>query len=133
MKTLLLCRFENCDRLARSGICLYCDRHYKQTIRNSQKMQGLCQHSRCPKPRTRESQYCGKHQKQMREYKARVETPEQRTVSAHLQRIRSEIPAYQGMSFCPAWNPACGGTIKAGEEWIIAHLGRRPSPRYDLH
>lgn len=33
---------------------------------------------------------------------------------------------YIGMPFCDEWNPAKGGSFKAGAAWIIEHLGKRP-------
>jgi hypothetical protein len=32
----------------------------------------------------------------------------------------------EGMPFCDAWNPKKGGSYRAGGDWIIANLGRKP-------
>jgi hypothetical protein len=33
---------------------------------------------------------------------------------------------YKGMPFCDGWNPDKGGSFKAGSEWIITNIGKRP-------
>jgi hypothetical protein len=37
------------------------------------------------------------------------------------------------MPFFDGWNPDKGGSINAGEKWILENLGKRPSKRHDLH
>jgi hypothetical protein len=33
---------------------------------------------------------------------------------------------YEGMPFYDGWNPAKGGSLQAGEDWIIKNIGKRP-------
>jgi hypothetical protein len=56
---------------------------------------------------------------------------EERSVRSHHFSIfgtknRSAAKNYEGMPFEDAWNPKMGGSFKAGGEWIIANLGKRP-------
>ena len=51
----------------------------------------------------------------------------------HYYIFRKRIPSYLGMPFYAAWNPDCGGSFKAGSEWIIGNIGRRPDPNHQLH
>ena len=47
--------------------------------------------------------------------------------------VRDPKPAYKNLPFFSEWNPKVGGSIKVGEQWILSHLGRRPSSNFDLH
>lgn len=58
---------------------------------------------------------------------------ERRTVFHHLHFIRKEVSTYAGMPFCAFWDPKKGGSYKAGEDWIVNNIGRRPAKGYDLH
>jgi hypothetical protein len=37
------------------------------------------------------------------------------------------------MPFHAEWNPHQGGAFTAGANWIVDHLGHRPSKEYQLH
>ena len=55
---------------------------------------------------------------------------EHKTVMDHHRLIfnpkNSRYANYRGMPFFDGWNPDKGGTYKAGTEWIIVNLGKRP-------
>jgi len=57
-------------------------------------------------------------------------SPEYRTVSSHYHYIfnpnRRGHDVYHGMPFFDEWNPDKGGSFRAGADWIIANLGKRP-------
>ncbi len=57
-------------------------------------------------------------------------SPEQNSVRHHRYAIlSSKNPRnanYKGMPFFDGWNPKKGGSSKAGADWIIANLGKRP-------
>jgi hypothetical protein len=60
--------------------------------------------------------------------------PENRSVNKHrIDILGGKIPAYRGMPFFDGWNSAKGGSTKAGADWIISNLGRRPDKSYQLH
>src|SRR5579864_344654 len=55
--------------------------------------------------------------------------PELQSVANHRYAIcskKSKLKAYRGLPFYEAWNPARGGSYRAGEQWIIRNLGKRP-------
>jgi hypothetical protein len=56
---------------------------------------------------------------------------EERSVGSHHRRIfgtekNHPLKNYEGMSFEDTWNPKKGGSFRAGGDWIIANLGRKP-------
>jgi hypothetical protein len=100
---------------------------------------GLCQYSGCPELQADGKRLCRQHQDYHEVYYAShkndrpQQTPERRTVGAHLGWINRGVSTYAGMPFCDDWNPKKGGSVNAGEQWIVQHLGRRPAPDYQLH
>ena len=55
--------------------------------------------------------------------------------SHHYNIFKSTDPklrTYKGMPFFDAWNPDKGGSFKAGGDWIIANLGKRPEGKVSL-
>jgi hypothetical protein len=57
--------------------------------------------------------------------------PERGSVASHRNSIlnpNSQCYAnYGDMPFFDGWNPAKGGSVKVGGDWIIKHLGKRPA------
>jgi len=136
MKSSIRCRFDGCDRQARTVRSSLCGVHYTLICRRHQKEHGLCALALCPQQRLGDSQYCQKHKHQRLIYRKSLSgkiTPEFRTVSRHLHLIRHKVSTYAGMPFFDGWNPNCGGAIKNGEAWIVKHLGNRPAAGYDMH
>lgn len=55
--------------------------------------------------------------------------PELQSVANHRYAIcsrKSKRKVYRGLPFYKAWDPARGGSYRAGEQWIIQNLGKRP-------
>lgn len=61
---------------------------------------------------------------------ARRNGPEHDSVKSHYYRIfhskSKDYKYYRGMPFFDGWNPKKGGSTKAGADWIIKNLGKRP-------
>lgn len=67
--------------------------------------------------------------KKVREYnrKFRRNNPELASVRSHFYGIvRGYEDMYSSMPFYDDWNPDKGGSLRAGGDWIIKHLGKRP-------
>ena len=62
-------------------------------------------------------------------HKQAILAPRLRPSKHHGARDR----CYKDMPFYDGWNPAKGGSVKAGAEWIILNLGRRPGPDWQIH
>lgn len=111
--------------------CIDCD---KQIYRNSSR------HKRCfeckeEDHRRRSRERYRKNTKmllaQTRAWKlAHPSSPELITVTGHYQNIvvseRAQSRTYKDMPFFDGWNPRKGGSLRAGELWLIKNLGRRP-------
>jgi len=77
--------------------------------------------------------YCAAHKEEKKAYKAAyfAALTEQHSVRKHHYRIfgtkkNPPLKNYEGMPFEDTWNPKKGGSFRAGGEWIVTNLGRRP-------
>lgn len=60
--------------------------------------------------------------------------PEYGTIHNHYNIIiHRSASAYKDLMYFDGRNPQKGGSFKAGEQWLITHLGPRPSKNYELH
>lgn len=136
------CLTQGCHRtdFKGRGLCVKCyDKWIKpiRTARWRRKQQQhlrrqikakLCTYYRCPNSPLPNHRRCSLH------LSAPKTTPEYRTVAAHLQFIRQEKSTYKNMPFFSEWNPQHGGSIRAGELWILNNLGKRPTDgKWELH
>jgi hypothetical protein len=63
----------------------------------------------------------------MRQYnRDRAEIASVRHHYGNIVNIKTRLKSYEGMPFYDGWNPRKGGSYRAGEQWIIENLGKRP-------
>src|SRR6266571_8902933 len=68
---------------------------------------------------------CAKEQRKRAAHKSQQVA--YRTVYHHWYFVfKSQDENYKGMPFFDDWNPDKGGSFRAGAEWIIATIGKRP-------
>jgi len=85
------------------------------------------------KRRKQARKYYEEHKEERKLYKAkwREKNIEHTSVQGHYHRIfdkkNPKNRNYKGMPFFDGWNPKKNGSLKAGADWIIANLGRRPT------
>jgi endogenous inhibitor of DNA gyrase (YacG/DUF329 family) len=72
---------------------------------------------------------CSSKCRRVRQSKWAKKQTEYRTVHAHyvwIFRKDGTHRTYKGMPFFDGWNPKKGGSFRAGANWILENLGRRP-------
>jgi hypothetical protein len=107
-------------------------KRWAETLKESSKIQinaGLCVRYKCPNSPLPAHRMCEKHRIQ----RMSSHTPELSTVSTHIRLIHRNVSTYASMPFFDEWDPKHGGSYRAGEDWIVRHIGRRPAKGYDLH
>lgn len=135
----MICKIEGCDRPVK--VKGFCYRHYNNALRAANiDRERAKEKTRRVKNRKRRSAYFKKWRKlslqklaacKARWYAANIERESVR--GHHYFICRRTRPSYVGLSFFDGWNPDKGGSFKAGAQWIIENLGKRPSKRHDLH
>jgi hypothetical protein len=133
------CLREGCDRpISAKGFCkshynTYRRRLNPEAARAKEKAMRLKHHERIL---TGSRAWHKKNPRNLAASKAKwySENIERESVRGHHYFIcRRTRPAYAGLIFFDGWNPDKGGSFKAGAQWIIENLGKRPSKRHDLH
>jgi len=113
-------------------ICITCG---KEFVRNSgsQRMCGACGVEFRTKDSSRRNKlrYQAKGEEIKERSRAwRKRNPEFMSVQHHHAYIfdvrNSNNTSYAGMPFFDSWNPHTGGSFRAGSDWIVANLGKRP-------
>jgi hypothetical protein len=131
---VVLIRCIRCDKeIEKITSRRYCESCRQDVQReNMRKNHGLWRKRHPEKVAAGLKRYREEHRVELNTYgkKYRKEHPEEASVRTHhrsfFNRTSANYKYYQGMPFAEEWNPDKGGSLRAGADWIIRNLGRRP-------